>query len=190
MCHQQLSCGIGNVYEETGTQCTCNELVSAGSIVHTCKRCYARKIPRKSGVFFTNRQGVLTECTSCKAPHLMRNGRCITRAECPRTQAQYLVGGMNGRCEAPFSCVKGQRQGGDTPNGNCKCIRGSLCRDCVWNAGRAEQQCTMCKKHTLLYDGKCIPASECINMGLVPVRGNVGGRGGRCLRSTTVGTNE
>ena len=76
------------------------------------------------------------------------------------------------------------------PGGNCKCSNGSLCRDCMWNAGQSEQQCTMCKKHTLVLNGECISVAECINMGLIPVKGTVGARGGRCLKSTLTGTDE
>lgn len=190
MCKQQLYCGLGNVYAETGATCNCNKRTEGGEIVRTCKRCYVRKVPRKGGVFFTNPQGALTECKSCKAPHLMHNGKCVPRAECPSSRAQYLVGTMNGRCEAPFACVKGERLGGDLQGGNCKCSNGSLCRDCMWNAGQAQQQCTMCKKHTLVFNGECISAAKCINMGLMPVKGTVGARGGRCLKSTLVGTDE
>ena len=187
ICKRQLVCGRGSVYEETGERCNCNEALATGGVARTCKRCYARKEPRAGGVYYTNPKGVLTECRSCKAPHLMHRGKCILREACPPAMARYLVGSMGGRCEAPFACVRGKRDGGESPGGTCKCSSSSLCRDCTWRAGRDEQQCTMCKKHTLLLDGRCIGEAECIGLGLVPVSAK---RGGRCLASGAQGTDE
>jgi len=187
VCKRQLVCGRGSVYEETGERCNCNEALATGGVVRTCKRCHARKEPRGGGVLYTNPKGVLTECRSCKAPHLMHKGKCIARAACPPAMARYLVGSMGGRCEAPFACVRGKRDGGEAPGGSCKCADSSLCRDCAWRAGREEQRCTMCKKRTLLFDGRCIGEAECIGMGLVPVSAK---RGGRCLASGAEGTDE
>ena len=100
------------------------------------------------------------------------------------------MGTFNGHCEAPFACVQNKRQGGDSPGLNCKCKNGSVCRDCMWNPGKATQQWTMCKQNMLLFDGNCIGVAKCINMGLMPVKGTVGARGGRCLASNVVGTEE
>ena len=182
------------MYEETGQPCNCNEALASGDVARTCKRCYARKAPHKSGgVYYVNPKGVHTECKSCKAPHLMHNGRCVARESCPASKAQYLVGSLGGRCEAPFACARGKRVGGDNPGGRCKCASRDVCRDCVWNAGSAEQQCTLCKKHMVLLNGRCVSAAECIGKGLVPVRAASGARGGRCLASappSVAGTEE
>ena len=181
VCKRQLTCGRGSVYEETGQPCNCNEALAAGGVAKTCKRCYARKVPHPSGVFYANPRGVHTECRSCKAPHLMHEGRCIAPAACPPANARHLVGSMGGRCEAPFACVRGTRVGGDSSGARCKCANRDLCRDCSWHAGSAEQQCTLCKRHTVLLGGECISVADCINMGLVPVKN--GPQGGRCQRS-------
>ena len=186
MCKRRLLCGRGNVYEETGTACNCNKRLGNGEIDHTCKRCYALKEPSKGGstVFYRNPKGVITECSSCKAPYLMHGGQCIPPTSCPRAMAQYSVGSSNGRCETPFACIHGQRQDGDTPGRRCKCSNSRLCRNCVWNAGSVGHQCTRCKKRTLLLNGECITAARCIGQGLIPVETG-GTQGGRCIRPTS-----
>ena len=191
VCKQVLRCGKRNQFEETGETCNCNNADSdTFADSRTCKRCYARKSsPAGQGVFYTNPQGLSIECTSCKAPQFMLNGRCVAASQCPATMAQYLVGSFNGRCETPFSCVGGKREGGDTPGGNCKCRKSSLCRDCSWQPGRSEQQCLHCKKHTLLLNGDCVSAANCVGRGLIPIKGT-GPLGGRCLPSGVSGTDE
>jgi len=186
VCKRRLLCGRGNVYEETGTACNCNKRLGNGEIDHTCKRCYALKEPSKGGstVFYRNPKGVITECSSCKAPYLMHGGQCIPPTSCPRAMAQYSVGSSNGRCETPFACIHGQRQDGDTPGRRCKCSNSRLCRKCVWNAGSVGHQCTRCKKRTLLLNGECITAARCIGQGLIPVETG-GTQGGRCIRPTS-----
>jgi len=179
VCKRQLVCGRSNVYEETGEPCNCNQALAGAGIARTCKRCHARKVQREGGVAYFNPRGVLTECRSCKAPHLMHAGKCTHPAACPPTMARYLVGSMGGRCEEPFACARGKRVGGSDPGGSCKCPNASLCRDCAWGAGRGGKQCTVCKKHTLLLNGACVRPMECIGMGMVPVRGK-GPHGGVC----------
>jgi len=185
VCKRRLTCGRGNVYEETGEPCNCNEALAAGGVAKTCKRCYAWRVPHPRGIYYINPRGVHTECSACKAPHLMHEGRCVAPAACPPAMARHLVGSMGGRCEAPFACVRGTRVGGDSSGLRCKCADRKLCRDCLWNAGSAVQQCTLCKKYTVLLDGECISVMDCIGMGRVPVQD--GPQGGRCELSGGLG---
>jgi len=189
VCKKQLYCGRNNKFTETGERCNCNHLTTNSQVIRTCKRCNARKVAASTGVFRANPKGLMIQCTSCKSPHLMHNGECIVRAECPLSMTQYSVGSAGGKCEKPFECIQGKREGGDLHGKHCKCTHRDVCRNCIWNAARATQQCTLCKKHTVLHNGQCINEMECIKKGLLPVRAD-GPQGGRCLETTEGGTDE
>jgi len=189
VCKKQLYCGRNNKFAETGERCSCNRVSANSAVIKTCKRCNARKVAASAGMFYPNPKGLMVECTSCKSPHLMHNDQCIIRADCPLSMTQYSVGSAGGRCEKPFACVLGKREGGDRDGNHCKCTHRDVCRNCIWNAARATQQCTLCKKFMLLHNGRCIDEMECIKKGLIPVRAD-GPQGGRCLKSTEAGTDE
>lgn len=198
-------CAKGNALNGNGNTetCNCNELSSDGTISRTCKRCYVRKAaPAVSSTsssnvaaqprWYTNPQGLVAECTSCKAPRFMLNGECVTQAACPSDMTQYRIGtAMGWRCEAPFTCTARHRADGAP----CKCPKPRLCKSCVWNAhGKnsstmPDASCTHCTKGWYLHDGVCVQPAECIQHGRLPVRRNSGdGGGGACLMVGEIGT--
>lgn len=184
VCKRELFCGSGNVYAGTSNKCTCNVPADDGGVSSRCKRCNARQqLPKIPGHFVAGAKGTFVECTLCKAPYVMHNGRCVEPSVCPPSMTQHRVGSMGGRCEQPFTCTGRVRQGGERPGKACRCQHDSLCRACEWAAGSAEQKCTECKRRTLLRNGSCISTIECLGLGLLPVFGK-GPRGGICGKAS------
>ena len=185
VCKRKRFCGKGNkLYGNGGMDtCTCNEQATDGAAVRACKRCHLRKgavpgVPAAAMAgAYTSTKGLLAECTSCKAPHLMVGSRCAPPEACPPSMARHLVGSMGGRCEAPFTCVKRQREDGSGP---CKCPSPRLCKACRWIAGSAGAQCIRCAKGWYLLEGVCVSAEACVTRGLVPTQSDTGAGGGAC----------
>lgn len=164
-------------------ECNCNVVDSEFKTVKRgCKACGTRRSPVAGRNYLLTAGGEYNECTLCTNFQLLFKGDCIAPSECPATHTKYSWTAAKGTCEMPFTCVGGERFGGDNEGEGCRCIDRDVCADCSWSSAEKSHSCIRCKKNTYLLNGACLSESECVNQGrYMPVKGD-GPRGGVCLR--------
>lgn len=181
-CRSELFCKNSRD-SRTREVCNCNVVDDKfDTVKRTCKACGTRKAPIAGRNYVLTAQGEYNECSLCTNFQLLLNGDCIDPSDCPSTHTKYSWTAAKGTCELPFTCVGGERDGGENAGEGCRCLDRDVCADCSWSSAEKSHSCIRCKRNTYLLNGSCLTELECVNQGrYMPVKGE-GPRGGVCLR--------
>jgi hypothetical protein len=188
VCSSKRVC-FRKIYQDTGGRCSCNYKLTEPqfSLPMTDKYCgvcdlYKVNNPRTTYIrVLPTAVGLYRKCNTCRKRRvLVDQNFCnlVEEATCPSDQVMYSgVGASGAGCQDPFTCTTGVRTSGPQTGDECGCRNRSVCNACTWALdGYA---CTRCKKFTVLLDGNCIHADECIALGKTPVVGD-GPKDGVC----------
>jgi hypothetical protein len=169
VCHKR-------VFRDNGDRCTCR----AVGAQNNCGTCNVFKATSLNAAIIPSKDNRFIECTSCKKRRVLAaGGSCITvpEANCPANKVLYIGEASGSMCEEPFACDSQVRTFGTKVGEACLCLERDVCKNCMW--GLDGHKCTMCKKKTVNFHGKCVPQSDCIAAGGVPIMGE-GPKGGIC----------